>query len=213
MTTIHIDPAALAGAVVARDVSAADYMAHYAGTFHEWVAGVVIKMTPVTMQHDALCGYLRALLVAYFELRPVGRVLGEPFVMRLDAVQRFRELDLQVILDENPGELTVTAMIGPADICIEIVSPESAARDYGSKFTEYEQAGVREYWIVDPLRRRCDFNRRDAAGVYIEHEPDAAGDYRTPLLPDLVLHVPTLWLDDLPGTIATGQAVQRMLGG
>jgi Uma2 family endonuclease len=213
MTTLTIPvPATLAaGEIVATGVSADDYLARYAETFHEWVEGVVIKMTPVTLRHDALTTYLRLLLTAYFDLNPIGRVLGQPFVMRLDAVGRFREPDLQIILHDNPGELTDTVMIGPADVCIEVVSPESVERDYGAKFNEYEKAGVREYWIMDPLRQRCDFNRRSEAGIYIEMEPDAAGHYRTPLLPKLALHVPTLWQDELPGVIATGQAVQQML--
>jgi Uma2 family endonuclease len=213
MTTLTIPvPATLAaGEIVAAGVSAEDYLAQYAETFHEWVEGVVIKMSPVTRQHDALCSYLRVLFAAYFELKPIGRVLGEPFVMRLDAIQRMREPDLQIILNDNPGELTDTVMIGPADICIEVVSAESVERDYGAKFNEYEKAGVREYWIIDPLRRRCDFNRRSEDGVYVKMEPDDTGHFRTPLLPKLVLHVPTLWQSELPGVIATGQAVQQML--
>jgi Uma2 family endonuclease len=155
--------------------------------------------------------YLRVLFAAYFELSPIGRVLGEPFVMRLDTIGRLREPDLQIILNDNPGELTDTVMIGPADTCVEVVSAESVERDYGAKFSEYEKAGVREYWIIDPLRRRCDFNRRNEAGIYVEMEPDNTGYYRTPLLPKLALHVPTLWQSELPGVIATGQAVQQML--
>jgi Uma2 family endonuclease len=75
-------------------------------------------------------------------------------------------------------------------------------------------AGVREYWIIDPIRQRAQFNRLDDSGethVYLPARPDAKDCYRTPLLPRLALHVPTLWLDDLPGIRATVQAVQTML--
>lgn len=108
--------------------------------------------------------------------------------------------------------MTDTATLGPADICIEVVSPASAARDYGDKFTEYERAGVREYWIVDPLRQRCGFNRLSEAGVYAAVLPDQAGNYHTPLLPGLALHVPTLWQGDLPGILEIVRSVQAMLG-
>lgn len=207
-------PATLpAGEIIATGVSADDYMAQYAETFHEWVEGVVVKMPPVTVQHDALTTYLRMLMAAYFRLNPIGRILGEPFVMRLDAIGRFREPDLQIILNGNPGQLTDTAMIGPADICIEVVSPESVERDYGQKFNEYEKAGVHEYWIIDPIRQRCDFNRRSGAGIYAEIVPDDTGCYRTPLLPKLALHVPTLWQDPLPDILTVVQAVQAMFKG
>jgi Uma2 family endonuclease len=200
-----------AGEIVATGVSAEDYMTLYAETHHEWVEGVVVKMSPVTLQHDTLTIYLRQWLNAYFALNPIGRVVGDPFVMRLDAIGRLREPDLQVILNDNPGQLTDTAMIGPADICIEVVSPESVARDYGDKFVEYEKAGVREYWIVDPIRQRCQFNRRSDAGVYAVILPDETDHYHTPLLPKLALHVPTLWQEPLPDVISIVQAVQAML--
>jgi Uma2 family endonuclease len=102
-------------------------------------------------------------------------------------------------------------MVGPADICIEVVSPESVARDYGDKFVEYEKAGVREYWIIDPLRQRCDFNRLDKSGVYAVVPLDETESYRTPLLRRLALHVPTLWLDELPGVLATTPIILKMM--
>jgi Uma2 family endonuclease len=199
-----------AGEIVAAEVSAEDYMAQYAEHHHEWVKGVVIKMTPESLRHALIIKYLLRLLDAYFSLNPIGTVLDEPFVMRLE--ESFREPDLQVILNTNPGQLTETAMIGPADICIEVVSPESMPRDYGDKFIEYEKAGVQEYWIVEPLRQRYDFYRRDDSGIYRGIHPDDQGLYRTPLLPQFTLHVTTLWEPELPDFFAIGKAVQAMFG-
>ncbi len=199
------------GRVVALNVPAEEYLARYAGDFCEWSRGTVIKMAPVSSAHDRLSAYFRLLLEAYFALKPIGQVRSAPFVMRLDTLQTMREPDLQVILHTNSGNLTDTAMIGPADICIEIVSDESIARDYGDKFEEYEKAGVAEYWIVDPLRQECRFLRRQAMGRFATILPDQSGHYRTPLLPGLELHVPTLWEEPLPDFFAIGQAVQAML--
>jgi Uma2 family endonuclease len=201
-----------AGELIAVDVSADEYLRLYAETFHEWAEGVVIKMSPASARHTLLVLYLTQWFNAYFALQPLGKVLIAPFVMRLDAVGRIREPDLQIILHDNPGKLTDTGMIGPADLCIEIVSPESVARDYGDKFTEYEKAGVREYWIIDPIRQRCTFNRLSDTGLYSEIRPDEAGLYHTPLLPKLALHVPTLWQEPLPDILAVVQTVRTMLG-
>ena len=206
--TLPVPATLAAGEIVATGVSADDFLAQYAETFHEWVEGVVIKMSPASQRHTRLMQYLVQWLNAYFALNPIGEVFSAPFVMRMDG--RFREPDLQIILNDNSGELTDTAMNGPADICIEIVSPESVERDYGAKFNEYEKAGVREYWIIDPIRLRCDFNRLNQTSVYAEINVDDTGHYRTPLLPHLALHVPTLWQDELPDFFAIGQAVQAM---
>ena len=145
--------------VVAIPVTADEYLERYAADHYEWVKGVVVKMSPVSKKHALLVDYLKDFFRAYFTLNPIGAVFSEPFIMRLDAVEVIREPDLQIILNTNPGQLTETGMIGPADICIEVVSPESVARDYGKKFEEYEKAGVGEYWLIDPLRQECRFHR------------------------------------------------------
>jgi Uma2 family endonuclease len=200
-----------AGEVVAAQVSAEEYMERYAADHYEWVKGVVIKMTPVSLKHDSLRHYLRQLLDAYFSLNPIGVVIGEPFVMRLETTDSYREPDLQVLLNTNPSKLTDTALLGPADICIEVVSPESVARDYGEKFEEYEKGGVGEYWIIDPAREVCHFYRLQESKLYTVCSPDEQGFYRTPRLPHLVLHIPTLWQEKLPDFFAIGQAVQEMI--
>jgi Uma2 family endonuclease len=196
---------------VAITISADEYLERYAADHYEWVKGVVVKMSPVSKRHALLVDYLKDLFRAYFTLNPIGAVFGEPFIMRLDAVEVIREPDLQIILHTNPGQLTETGMIGPADICVEVVSSESVARDYGKKFEEYEKAGVGEYWIIDPLRQECRFHRLGDSGLYTTIQPDEQDYYRTPRLPKLMLHVSTLWQDPLPDFFAIGQAVQTML--
>ncbi|MFN8448945.1 MAG: Uma2 family endonuclease [Anaerolineae bacterium] len=200
-----------AGKIVARDVSEDDYMEHYAAHHHEWVRGYVIRMAPIRLQHNDLIDYLRDLLRIYFVLNPTGRVVGEPFVMRLAAVESRREPDLQVILEANLPNLKDTYMDGPADICIEVVSPSNAAVDYGEKLEEYEQGGVGEYWLFDPQRRAAYFYRQQETGGYLSVSPDADGDYRTPRLPKFALHVPTLWQDELPNVIQITESVRGML--
>jgi len=208
----RVNPITTSPADTPEFVSAEEYMAHYAHDFYEWDDGRLVKMAPIHLRHDEITNFLRSLLDAYFALRPIGRVIGEPFVMRLDTIKGYREPDLQVILHTNPGQFTPTAMIGPADICVEVVSPESADRDYGKKFLEYEKAGVREYWIIDPIRKAARLNRLTANGIYADIQPGDDGAYETPLLPGLKLHVPTLWAEPLPDIVQIVETVRAMLG-
>jgi Uma2 family endonuclease len=169
-------------------------------------------MSPGELKHNNLIYYLYQLLTAYFELRPIGQVIGQPFVMRLAAFpKRRREPDLLVVLKSNPHQLHETYMDGPADLCIEIVSEDSVDRDHGEKFKEYEKGGVPEYWIVDPIHKESRFYRLNEAGIYSRQTEDAQGNYRTPTLPGLALHVPILWNEELPGPGATSAAVKGML--
>jgi Uma2 family endonuclease len=210
MATAPLPTVFPSGEIITTGASEELYLAYYAEHFCEYVGGNIIKMSPVSARHDALVAYFRQLFDAYFELNPVGQVHFQPFVMRLEGTKSFREPDIQIILNENPGELTDTAMIGPADLCIEIVSPESVMCDYGEKFLEYEKAGVREYWIIDPIRERCQFNRLNENGVYAAILPDETGIIDTPLLPRLAFSVPTLWQEELPGIFTVVQAVRAM---
>lgn len=199
------------GEVVASGVSEGDYMEHFAAGHHEWVRGYVIKMAPIHLRHNDLLDYLRDLLRIYFVLNPIGRITSEPFVMRLPAVESRREPDLQVILQANLPNLKETYMDGPADICIEVVSPSNAATDYGEKLEEYEKGGVGEYWLFDPQRRASFFYRQQESGGYLSILPDAEGNYRTPCLPKFFLHVPTLWQDELPNVMQIMEQVRAML--
>lgn len=199
------------GEIVAVDVSEDIYMRDYAEYFHEWVNGVVTKMTPVSLKHDDLTGYTRALFEAYFALNPTGKVIGAPFVMRLKNITSRREPDLQIILKSNPGTLENTYMDGASDICIEVVSPGSVTTDYGEKLEEYERGGVREYWIFDPMRETTTFYRLNDKGKFQAHQPNAENVYSTPLLPNFKLHIPTLWRDELPTIIQVVKSVEQML--
>lgn len=200
------------GNVIATDVTFEEYMERYAAHFCEWIEGVVIQMSPVHEKHDGLTFYLRQLVETYFELRPIGQVRSAPFVLKLLPEVRFgREPDLMIILHTNPHQLTATAMNGPADICIEVISEESIARDHGDKFMEYEKGGVGEYWIIDPIHKDTRFYLLNEAGVYVPQPVDADGYYHSPTLPGLRLHIPTLWQEQLPGPGATVKAVAAML--
>lgn len=206
-----------AGRIVAEAVPFDDYLEHYAEHFHEWVRGYVIEMSPVAMRHEQIVDYLRMLLNAWLarrattlERKPIGILLGMPFVMRTDVAPSGRLPDLQLILETNPGDLTETVMLGPADLCVEVVSPESVTRDYREKRAEYEQAGVREYWLIDPFRTQARFHRLNDDGAYALHEPDDHGAYTTPLLPGLMLTVPVLRQTTLPDFFAIARSVEAM---
>lgn len=194
--------------IIARDVSIDTYMEQYAADFCEWVGGQVIKMTPVHERHDEVTVYLRILLQTYLRIKSLGIVRSAPFTMHLESV---REPDLQVILEGNP-HYTPTGMLGPADICVEVVSPESVDRDYGTKLREYQNGGVSEYWIIDPIRDDVRFYRQNEDGIFMPQREDSQDNYRTPLLPDLHIHVPTLWVEPLPNPVTIVEAVQNMLG-
>lgn len=76
-----------------------------------------------------------------------------PFAVKLrDDRDTIVEPDISVICD--PGKLTDRGCTGAPDWIIEIVSPSNSSHDYVRKLNLYLDAGVREYWIVDPTTQR-----------------------------------------------------------
>ncbi|MDR2832796.1 MAG: Uma2 family endonuclease [Streptococcaceae bacterium] len=65
---------------------------------------------------------------------------------------KFRIPDLLILCEKK--KMSKNQIIGAPELIIEIVSPESIKRDYIEKLAEYNQAGVKEYWIVDPLSKK-----------------------------------------------------------
>ena len=109
-----------------------------------------------------------------------------------------REPDVMVVLGKKQAQVKPTYLDGPADITIEIVSPESRARDYQIKFAEYARAGVPEYWIIDPDTNTVAFYHLGADGGYhpIPVGPDAI--FRSEELPAFWLNTNWLEQDPLP---------------
>jgi len=168
-------------------------------TYAEWVDGEIELMSPASVEHQDISGFLAALLRFYAEDSNAGKVLAAPFQMKLPAsVRRGREPDLLFVLQENVPRLRRNFLDGPADFVIEIVSPESVLRDRGEKYAEYEAGGVREYWIIDNLSQRADFFVLDGEGRYQRATPDADGKYRSAVLPGFWINLNWLWQSPLP---------------
>lgn len=196
--------------VIAIGVTFDEYMEKYAHDFAEYVDGVVIKMSPVHRKHDASSRFLDNLFEAYLFLLGGGVLLRDPMVMKMETPLRAREPDLMILLPENVGKLKETYVEGAADLVVEIISPESVERDRGEKFVEYERAGVKEYWILDPMRQETLFYVRSADGMFQRQSLDADGYYTSTVLPKLRFKVDLLWQDPLPNIVEVVELVRAM---
>ena len=168
------------------------------GTHVEWVDGEVVFMSPVSKEHQLLAAFLAALLQLFVEANKLGLVLTAPFQMKLAVRPSGREPDVIFIARERMGDLKKVYLDGPADLAIEVISPDSRARDRGDKYYEYEQAGVREYWMFDPIRKQAEFYRLGSDGVYSVVAPGDDGIFRSAVLEGLWLKVEWLWQEPLP---------------
>lgn len=164
----------------------------------EWVEGEVIKMSPVSNRHQDVGGFLLAALRIYVEARHLGDIRSEPYQMKAAPHLPGRAPDIFFIANTNRAHMKSTYLDGPAELVVEIISPESRARDRGDKFFEYEAGGVPEYWLLDPIREQAEFYQLGENGIYQVVPSDSEGKYHSIMLPGLWLQIDWLWATPLP---------------
>ncbi len=158
--------------------------------------GVVELPSPASARHQQIVQFLLRVLATFLEIKPLGSVFVAPFLMKL--ANAAREPDLLFVAAAHLDRLTPTYFDGPADLVIEVVSPESIGRDRGDKFVEYEQAGIPEYWVIDPQAERAEFWQLNAKGRYESVALSADGAHHSIILASLWLREAWLWQDPLP---------------
>ena len=122
----------------------------------EWVNGEVFGSPPASFEHIHLNLWLLHLIGDFVVHHDLGEVVGIEFQMRLAKVPSRRNPDVMFVSKANASIIQPTYLDGPADLAMEIVSPDSVARDWRDKYVEYEKSGVREYWLIDPAQQRCE---------------------------------------------------------
>jgi Uma2 family endonuclease len=132
-------------------------------------------------------------LNVFVQTKRLGVIRKEPFQMKPSADLPGRSPDVMFVASANVPKLRPLYLDGPADVAVEIVSPTSVAVDRGEKFDEYEQGGVREYWLIDPLRKQAEFYQRGEDGLFRLIPIGADGAFRSATIPGLWLKVAWLW--------------------
>lgn len=122
----------------------------------EWIDGEVILMSPASTRHVDLVGFLNSILRMFVVKHDLGAVYGPELQIRFEALRRRRVPDLLFVARERLDIIKANHVEGPPDLVIEVVSPDSPARDWREKYLEYEAAGVAEYWVIDPMAERME---------------------------------------------------------
>ena len=141
----------------------------------EIIDGEAVMMAPPIRIHQEISGELFFQFANY--LRGKGcKVYAAPFAVRPfekdgespEDVDTVVEPDIAVICD--PAKLDKYGCRGAPDLIIEILSPSTRRHDRLVKLNLYQQAGVREYWIVDPENRSVQVFLPELNGSFRIHE-------------------------------------------
>ncbi len=161
----------------------------------EWVEGEVINYMPPTDRHQDLSRFLSSLLDLFVQFFNLGVLRYAPLEVKLWPDGPSREPDIFFISNDHLAQLTAERFEGGPDLIIEIISPGSVSEDRVRKFTQYEPAGVQEYWIIDPRPRQqqVDFYILASDNLYHSAPIGDDGRYQSTVMTNFWLDVDWLW--------------------
>ncbi len=165
----------------------------------EFVFGEVIVHSPVSLRHNRLTWFLGRLLLRFVEKHDLGEVLGPEFQVRLQPGLR-RVPDLLFVSRERAEIIQENHVEGAPGLMVEIISPDSEERDWREKYQEYEQAGVREYWVIDPYSQVMVVYRLGEEGRYRRVALEE-GIYHSEAVAGFWLRPDWLWQEPLPAVL------------
>jgi len=200
-----------AGAQTAEKISYEEFLQKYTDTHAEWVDGEVVQMMTASDRHQDIVRWLIAVLSLFVEAHELGWLRPAPFNMQLPHLKRGREPDILFVHRDRLHIVQANRLSDAADLVVEVVSPESVGRDRGEKFVEYEAAGVREYWLIDPDREQAEFYHLAENGRY-RLLPTPEGRFTSRVLPDFWLEVDWLWQDPLPKVLDVARQLNLLNG-
>jgi Uma2 family endonuclease len=168
----------------------------------ELLWGKIARMAPApSMQHQKIAGtFFRE--ISNFLKESSCQVFITPFDVRLvtrlgdEQIESVVQPDIVVVCDS--AKLDEQGCKGAPDLVIEILSPYSSTRDLKHKLKLYEEAGVQEYWVVDPHTGNVQVFLSDENGKYQSFYPVTAEDtLKSKTIVGLEIQLPEIFPDIL----------------
>ena len=181
--------------------SYADYLKWKFEERVELIRGYIFKMSAPTRKHQAISMVLISEMIGYFRNHQC-QMYHAPFDVRLP--RQSEKTDKQVFTVVQPdicvicdtAKLDKRGCIGAPDLVIEILSPGNTKKEMKDKFEVYEEAGVREYWIVQSNDKNVLVYTLNEQGVFIGHRPFTEDEtMHSFIFPELKINLPAVFKD------------------
>ena len=140
---------------------------------HELIDGVVVMSPSPTVQHQRIIMEIAYQVASFLNDNPIGDVFPELDINLRSGLDReivYRP-DIVFVSKERADIIQKHVMAAP-DLLVEVISPDSRQYDSVTKKNDYEAAGVREYWLIDPLKSKMTFFIRQG-DKFVESTPQS----------------------------------------
>ncbi len=162
------------------------------GQRYELIHGeLVMTPAPVPLHQEVLLKIAKQ-FSDFLEKNPLGQLFIAPCDVVLDSVNVVQP-DIFFISQKRTRIITDKNIQGAPDLIIEIISPTTAYYDLVSKKDVYQQFGVREYWLVDPIRRSVQVLVLTDGKWVVDQEVIGDGSVASRLLPEFRISLSTIF--------------------
>lgn len=184
-----------------RKYSYADYCSWDEDFFCEVIDGDIISMSPSpTPRHQDVVDELTAEFKMYLRGKecmafsaPIDVCLFATNDTKNENIKDWVQPDLLVVCDRS--KIGTKNIVGAPDLIIEVLSPSTTKNDRLTKYKNYEKAGVREYWIVDPYHMSVEVyesvhNTFKQTGIFLKEDTLPVG-----ILEGFKIHLENIFKD------------------
>ena len=156
------------------------------GRRYEVIGGNLhVRPAPRTNHQDVILA-LAATLRRHVLETDAGKVYISPIDVVLPDLANPVQPDILFVGKKRLEMIKENFVEGVPDLIVEVLSPGNPAHDRRTKYALYEEAGVKEYWIVDPDECTVDVYTLYSEDLYVPHGHFVPrGIVQSKLLPDL----------------------------
>jgi len=160
------------------------------GERYEIIHGEVYAMSAPNTYHQSILMELSRQISNYLAGKPC-KIYPAPFDVRLfyaenESDDTVVQPDITIICDKN--KIGTEGGRGAPDFIAEILSPSNTAIEMQRKFELYREAGVREYWVLDPEHKTLHvYNFKD--GAIFPHTYHSTGIAKVGIFSDLHINL------------------------
>jgi len=165
-----------------------DYEKLPEGAPYQLIGGKLVLTPSPVPYHQKISLRIAFELFKYVKEHNLGEVLSAPIDLYLSETETYQP-DIIFISGENLSMVGEKRIEGPPDLVIEILSPSTAYYDLKHKKNIYEQTGVKEYWIADPMEKSLEIYENTDKGFVLFERKVEKGRVASKLLEGFFLYI------------------------
>lgn len=177
---------------VKKEISAEEYEKLSEGPPQQLIKGEIIMTPSPTPMHQNISIELAVLLRNYVKNNNLGYILTAPLDVFLTEKDVFQP-DI-IFISNDKKEMIKNKIKGAPELVVEILSPSNAYYDLSHKKNIYEETGVKEFWVVDPVEKTVEIFE-NVNGTFITiSKAKTKGVINSKILPGLKVEIEKLFV-------------------